>query len=231
MAEVHKDILEFLKNQKKVTVGFSTGKDSVAVTTILINAGIEVIPYFFYHIPDLDFVEENIRLYEKTFGFEVIRMPHPMLYDYLRHQDFQPPKMIDYLSEIEFPKMHFSDLVDIHLASIGDSNKYYDAVGERAAESFNRRMVFKTRGFINEAEKKFYPIADWKKDDVLSYLKKNNIPLTKDYGIWNRSFDGLKYQFLFGVKKNYPNDWKKILEYFPLIELELFRYEANLKYF
>lgn len=228
---VNKEVLDFLKTQEKVTVGFSTGKDSVAVTTVLRNADVEVLPFFFYHVPDLDFVEENIRMYEKIFGFEVVRMPHPMLYDYLRHQDFQPPKMIDYLSEIEFPKMHFSDLIDIQLSHVGDENEYYDAVGMRAAECFNRRMVFKQQGFFNHVERKVYPIADWKKSDVLSYLKKNNIPLTKDYGIWDRSFDGLKYQFLFGVKKHYPNDWKKICEYFPLIELELFRYEQNKKYF
>lgn len=64
----------------------------------------------------------------------------------------------------------------------------------------------------------------------MNYIDKNNLPQTDDYKIWNRSFDGMKYQFLFGVKENYPDDWQTILEYFPLTELELKRYEFNRQY-
>lgn len=92
-------------------------------------------------------------------------------------------------------------------------------------------MVFKKQGFINHNTKKISLIADWTTKDVLDFLHEENIPLTPDYKIWNRSFDGLKYQFLFGVKENYPKDWQTIKEYFPLIELELFRYTQNKKYY
>ena len=100
----------------------------------------------------------------------------------------------------------------------------------RACESFNRRMVFKKQGAINHKEKKISLIADWTKADVENYLKENKIPISDDYKIWNRSFDGLKYQFLFGVKENYPDDYERIKEFFPLIDLELRRYEFNQKY-
>jgi predicted phosphoadenosine phosphosulfate sulfurtransferase len=118
-----------------------------------------------------------------------------------------------------------------HLQNIGDNSKYFDVVGMRAAESFNRRKFFEKRKGIDQDGFKIYPIYDWKKGDVLQFLADNKIPLSDDYAIWNRSYDGMKYQFLFGVKKNYPNDWNRLLEYFPLLELELFRYEQNRKYF
>lgn len=231
MKELDHQVISLLKQEKKVTLGFSTGKDSLACAVLLKKLNIDFIPFFFYHCPELEFVENNIKMYEDLLQMKVIRLPHPMLYDYLRHQDFQPPSMINCLEDYGFVKAHFEDLINIFLDSIGDSNNYYDVVGQRASESFNRRMVFKKQGFINYNKKKISLIADWTTKDVMQFLKDENIPLTPDYKIWNRSFDGLKYQFLFGVKENYPNDWQVLKEYFPLIELELFRYEQNKKYY
>jgi 3'-phosphoadenosine 5'-phosphosulfate sulfotransferase (PAPS reductase)/FAD synthetase len=228
---IHPEVVDFLSTQKHVTLGFSTGKDSVCTALILKELGVKFTPFFFYHIPDLEFVERNVAMYEKIFDTQIIRMPHPMLYDYLRHQDFQAPKATYYLDEMDFPKLTFEKLIDAHLESIGDPGGHYDAVGMRASESLNRRLVFKKQGFINHEHKKVYPICDWNAKDVLAYLKSKGVPLTEDYRIWNRSFDGLKYQFLFGVKQNYPKDWQTIKEYFPLIDLELFRYEKNIQYF
>jgi hypothetical protein len=231
MKDINSEVLELIQKEKKVTLGFSTGKDSLACAVLLKKLNIEFIPFFFYHCPDLEFVERNIRMYEDLLQMEVVRMPHPMLYDYLRHQDFQPPEMIYYLEDCGLVHASFEDMVDIYLDSIGDERNYYDIVGQRASESFNRRMVFKKQGFINHHTKKVSLIADWTTKEVIEFLHEENIPLTPDYKIWNRSFDGLKYQFLFGVKEHYPKDWQTIKEYFPLIELELFRYTQNQKYY
>jgi len=229
--KVDADIVKELMEQDIVTLGFSTGKDSLACALILQELNVKFIPFFFYHIPDLQFVERNIKMYEDKLGVEVVRMPHPMLYDYIRHQDFQPPQMIDYLGSIDFPKMTFPDLVNIHMQSIGYEYQVYDVVGMRAAESFNRRKVFEKMGSgIDRKNDKIYPIWNWNNEDIKKYVASKGFELTQDYDIWRRSFDGLKYQFLFGVKKRYPEDWQTIKEYFPLIELELFRYEQNKKY-
>jgi hypothetical protein len=225
------DIQKCLKSQKKVTLGFSTGKDSLACAVILRNLNIEYIPIYFYQCPELEFIENNIKMYEKLLGIKVVRLPHPMLYDYLRHQDFQPPKMIQFLVDQRLPHLSFEDLIFVYLDSIGEKTDYFDVVGMRSSESFNRRKFFEKYGGINEKDKKIYPIYDWKKQDIYEFLKLNHIPLTDDYKIWNRSYDGMKYQFIFGLKKHYPNDYKTLCEYFPLIETELFRYEQNKKYF
>lgn len=223
------DIQNFLKEQNKVTLGFSTGKDSLACAIVCRNLDIDYIPLFFYHVPDLDFVNENIRMYEKHLNIKIKQLPHPLLYDSLRHQNFQPPDTIKWMPN--FMNMDFNDLIDIYLADIGDDNIYYDVVGARANESFNRRMVFRKYGSIHEHSKKVYPIHNWSAKDVYNFIVENKIPFSTDYNTWNRSFDGIRYTFLHGLKKDYPNDYKKIQEYFPLIDLELFRYENNKKYF
>lgn len=231
MKELNKEVLELIRKEGKVTLGFSAGKDSLTCAVILKKLGIEFIPFFFYHCPELEFVEDNLKMYEDLLKIEIIRMPHPMLYDYLRHQDFQPPNMIYHLEEHGLVKATFEDMMNIYFLHANDKKNYYDVIGERAGESFNRRMVFRKKGFIDREKHKIKLICDWKTSEVLSFLKSEKIPLTDDYNIWNRSFDGLKYQFLFGVKETYPNDWQTLKEYFPLIELELFRYTQNQKYY
>ena len=225
-------IIDELKKESMVTLGFSTGKDSLACALILQELNIKFIPFFFYHIPELEFVERNIKMYEDKLGIEVVRLPHPMLYDYIRHQDFQDPKMINYMASYEFPHLSFEELIAYYLDNEGIEPDLYDVVGMRAAESFNRRKVFEkfTIKGIDKKKLKIYPIWNWKTDDVKGYIESKGVKLTPDYNIWRRSFDGLKYQFLYGVKKNYPLDWQKIKEYFPLIEIELYRYEQNRKH-
>lgn len=228
---VDADIIEALQAEERVTLGFSTGKDSLACALILQELKVPFIPYFFFHIPDLQFVERNIKMYEDKLGMEVIRLPHPMLYDYIRHQDFQTPRMLEYMASFDFPHLSFGELVQYHLNSIGIEDELYDIVGMRAAESFNRRQVFKKMGTaIDDKNMKIYPIWNWKNEDVKGYIESKGVKLTPDYDIWRRSFDGLKYQFLFGVKDRYPEDWQLIKEYFPLIEIELYRYEQNRKH-
>lgn len=228
---VSENIVSFLKIQPRVTVGFSLGKDSLCCATILRNLKVEYIPIYFYIVPDLEFIEKTIILYEKLLNIKIIRLPHPMMYDFLRHQDFQYPKMIDYLEAANLPKLTFEQLTNCYLESIGEEN-LFDVVGMRACESFNRRKYFqKYSTGIRHDERKIFPIFNWSKGDVLKYLSVNKIPLSDDYKIWNRSYDGMKYQFLIGVKNHYPEDYKKIMEYFPLLDVEIFRYEQNKKYF
>lgn len=226
-----KGVIKFLESQDLVTLGFSTGKDSLACALLLKELGVKFIPFFFYHIPDLHFVNQNLKKYEDFFKMEIIQLPHPMLYDYLRHQDFMPPKMIEELADYEFPVLSFEDMISAWLEDNNIDKDPYDIVGMRADESFNRRMIFRKQGFYNHEKKKVYPISLWRKKDVMTYITASGTSVTEDYKIWNRSFDGLKYQFLFGVKQHYPDDFQTIKEYFPLIELELFRYEQNKKYF
>lgn len=231
--KVPQNVADELVKQELVTLGFSTGKDSLACALICQELGVKFVPFFFYHIPDLQFVERNIKMYEDKLGIKVIQLPHPMLYDYIRHQDFQSPKMIKFMGSHDFPHLSFEELIDYYMQNNGNEPPYYDVVGMRAAESFNRRKVFEKmlEPGIDRKKMKLYPIHDWKTEDVKNYIHSKGLSLTPDYDIWRRSFDGLKYQYLFGVKKRYPEDWKTIKEYFPLIELELFRYEKNISYF
>lgn len=47
--------------------------------------------------------------------------------------------------------------------------------------------------------------------------------LPVDYKLFGRTFDGIDYRFLKPIKENFPRDYEKIITWFPLAELELFR--------
>lgn len=228
---VDQNLLDLLSQQHAVTVGFSCGKDSLCVTKICLDLGLKVYPFYFYHVPDLEFVNDQIKRYEDLFGFKIVQMPHPMLYDSIRRQDFASYRLAVWLNSFDWVHLTFEEMVRAYLYDCGVENagELYDAVGMRASESFNRRKVFEKYGPIQQrhGQHKIFPIWNWKKKDVLDYLQSKRIPLTNDYNIWDRSWDGIKYQFLRGVKTNYPKDYQTITEYFELIESELLRYEFN----
>jgi len=101
----------------------------------------------------------------------------------------------------------------------------WTAVGIRAFDSVNRYGSIRMYGAHNETLRTFYPIYDYKIDDLVSLLRTGNVRLPADYKVWGKSFDGLDYRFIAGVKKHYPADYQKIRNFFPIIDVEILRYE------
>jgi hypothetical protein len=105
----------------------------------------------------------------------------------------------------------------------------YKAIGIRANDSITRRYSIKTFGALNDKKQTFYPIYDWSNDDLRKCLKENDCKLPIDYELFGRSFDSLQYQFIKPLQQYLPEDFERIKEIFPLIELEILRYEENEK--
>jgi hypothetical protein len=215
---------------RKATIGFSTGKDSVVGLDMLIKAGIEPLPVYFYCVPYLQFVEKNINMYEKHFGIKIVRLPHPMLYCYINHLDWQPYDRAKTLSKNACGKYSFKELTDIYLMLTKTKGFEYDCNCMKMADSLNRRLLMRKLPDIDNEKKIIYLTKYLTDSDCFSYIEQNNLPLTDDYKIWGRSWDGLKYDYMLGVKKYYPEDYELIKEYFPLIDAEIMRYKLVKKY-
>jgi Phosphoadenosine phosphosulfate reductase family len=236
MKQVEKKILDELAKHEMVTLGFSMGKDSVACMKLCQEAGVKKIyAMYFYDIPFLAFIEDQKKMYEDLFKQEIVMLPHRSIYHYMAGGDWQPIYMAAWFNSIDWPVLTYEDIVQSYLESVGIENPEAvpDVVGVRGAESFNRRKVFEKFGPIKmtNGTLKINMIYDWKKADVLEYLADRKIPLTDDYKIWNRSWDGLNYQWSIGMKKHRPKDWERMKEMFPLLESEIRRYEFNQKYY
>ncbi len=208
-----------------VLLAFSRGKDSLAAWLALRDAGVEVRPFHLYLVPGLEFVDESLADYERYFGVTIPQLPHPSLFRWLNNLTFQVPERIRIIEAAQLPE---PDYVDVSRMLC---EQYYDldpkvtftADGIRAADSPNRRTAIKGHGAVREHVIKVSPVWDWRIKHVRAALAEHKCPLPIDYEWFNRTFDGLDLRFLEPIKNNAPADYDRILEWFPLADLELFR--------
>ncbi|MGW5741568.1 hypothetical protein [Amycolatopsis sp. NPDC003861] len=218
---------EFARRGRPVLLAFSRGKDSLAAWLALRDAGVEVRPFHLYLVPGLEFVDESLADYEKFFGVTIPQLPHPSLFRWLNNLTFQVPERRLIIEAAQLPE---PDYVEISRALC---TEYYDldpavtftADGIRAADSPNRRTAIKGHGPVREHVMKVSPVWDWRVRHVRAALADNRCPLPIDYEWFNRSFDGLDFRFLDPIRRNAPADYARILDWFPLADLEMFRAE------
>ncbi len=213
------------EHQSETLLAFSTGKDAIAAWLAIRDNFESVHPYYLYLVPGLEFVEESLAYYEQFFGEKIVRLPHPSLHRWLNNYTFQPPERCLVIDQAGLPNheyMHVHSAI-CDLRSLPDDMLVADGV--RAADSPMRRVAIKTHGPITWSQKKYHPVWDWKKADLIDCFKRNNVRLPIDYRLFGRTFDGLDLRFILPLKKHRPADYKRVLEWFPLAELEVFRWE------
>ena len=219
--------IDFVANrQKKTLLAFSCGKDAVAAWLAIRDRFDEVIPYYLYLVPHLEFVDESIDYYERFFGVKITQLPHTSVNRMLNNLVFQPPQNCRVIEDAMMPEY---DYVNVQQAMCDRFNLPADTLvadGVRAADSPMRRIAINTHGSINFNQLKYHPVWDWKKADLIDCFRKHNVKLAKDYKIFGRSFDGLDLRFLYLIKQHFPRDYQKILELYPLADLEIFRWEC-----
>lgn len=208
-----------------VLLSFSCGKDSIITWLAIKDHFKKIVPYFLYVVPDLEFVEKAIRYYEDLLGTRIYRMPHPALNRLLINNVYMPPERLDVVDAMRLKELDYADIRDAVAASEGLPKGTFDAKGVRAADSMMRRTHFKMRGGINWTKNYFYPVWDWKKAELVGRMRDAKIKVPVDYRLFGRSFDGIDFRFLYPIKQNFPEDYARILEWFPLAELEIKRYE------
>lgn len=211
---------------KKVLLSFSLGKDSIGAWIEMRRYYDEIVPFYLYLVPGLEFVEESIAYYEKVFGTHIIQLPQPSLYGMMSNLVFSSPPIGDLYLNSDIPSFTYEDLRTL-LAEALDWNpgSTWYATGVRANDSLNRWGAIKRFGAIYEKTHKFFPIYDWNKKRLYDEIKASGIKLPVDYRMFGRSFDGIDYRFLVKIKKYYPRDYEKILTLFPFADMEIYRRE------
>ena len=222
--------LENLSSKEKtrnIPVWFSMGKDSLCVVQKLKEWGFNPVLFWYCVFPDLDFQSASLDFYETFFDTKIHRLLGPSIYKFHWAGTYMTHDYLPVLNNLNSPNLDFTDLQDYVIEDYQkDMNLMsYNAIGLRAADSFNRRKVFEKFGYFNHNLQKAYPIIEYKIDDIKDTLLKNNISLPIDYRIWGRTFDGMHYYFLKGLKDNFPQDYEKVLFYCPLAEMEILRIE------
>jgi 3'-phosphoadenosine 5'-phosphosulfate sulfotransferase (PAPS reductase)/FAD synthetase len=214
---------------RPVLVAFSCGKDSLAATLALMDAGVEVILAHMYLIPGrepgttLDFVEESLAYMERAYGQRIHRYPHPSLWRWLNNLVFQPPERCAIIEAAHMPTYTYEQLWKAIREDLGLPADTWVADGVRAADSIQRRASLTKHGVMKHSSHKVSPVADWLKGEVMDRIKAAGVELPVDYDWFGRSFDGIDHRFLEPISRNAPDDYERILDWFPLADLELMR--------
>lgn len=208
-----------------ILLGFSRGKDSIAAWIKLRDSGLfkRIIPVFMYLIPDLKFEEESLQYFEDCFHTHIYRVPHTALYNMLANNIWQPPghlwRNADYMERLTCTVPELNTYIK---ESLGLPAGTLMANGVRAMDTPLRRMGIHRHGPFGADNVKI--IWNYSTKDVMDSLKRNNIELPIDYQLFGRSFDGINIQYLYPIYRHFPEDYKKICEWFPLAELEIMRF-------
>ncbi|MEV5710155.1 hypothetical protein [Actinoallomurus sp. NPDC052274] len=210
---------------KQVLLSFSRGKDSLAAWLALRDAGAHVIPYHLHLVPGLEFVRRSLEYYTEWFELDepILDLPHPSLYRWLVNLTFQVPERAAIIEAANLPQYTYEELNDLVRQHFKLPHETWVCDGVRAADSPNRRMALKAHGPVNATLRTQKVVWDWRKAHVMGAIEDAGVALPPDYDWFGRSFDGLDLRFLEPLKANAPDDYERILSWFPLAELEFAR--------
>lgn len=210
---------------RPVLLAFSGGKDSLAAWLALRDSGVRVVPYSMYYVPGLRFVEDAMSGWEEFFGQRIHRYPHASLYRWLNNLVFQAPEFCATIEAARLPSPSYEQIVSLIREDLQLPPDTWVADGVRAADSIVRRTGFVTNGVRKPRHLKVSVVWDWRKAHVTQRIAEEGVTLPVDYDWFGRSFDGMDYRFLKPLSEHAPDDYQRILDWFPLADLELFRRE------
>lgn len=208
-----------IKTQASVTdsviVGFSGGKDSIVTLDLCFRYFKRVVPFFMYLVPNLEFQERMLQRYEDKYNTEIIRLPHFEVSEFLKYGSFT--------------RMDWN----VDVVGINDTYEYlrqqtgihWIAAGERCADSIVRNAMIKKSGSIDYQRGRFYPLAYWKKNEVLQYIKQKRLYLSPEQRKIGFSFRSLAGCELAVIKEMFPDDFEKILRVYPFAGAAVERFE------
>lgn len=220
---------ELTKSIAKITgdtciLMFSLGKESICCYYQLKKHFKNVVLVYQYLHPDLSFINTSIDYFERKFEQKIHKMPHVGLFKQINGYLFQPPKMAETVYKMGLPAHNYLEYYNCLREDL-ELPKAFIALGVRVNDSPIRRMSIKTHGAINKKNKSFYPIYDWNNEQLKECLRDNEVQLPVDYELWGKSFDGVDYRFIKPLRDRFPEDYEKLKDIFPLLDIETLRYE------
>lgn len=205
-------------------VSFSGGKDSLVVMDLACKVFKHVEAFHWFMVPGLRYIEEQMMAAKRRWGVDVVQIPHWDLINALREGVFCDAH--DVLFEVE--PMTLRDGYAYALETFGarlilNGMKECDGMQRKMFFSRIERHIGTANGAVWECIKS--PIRKWHKRDVLDYLEANGIqPPRTPSGVVSFGV-GLTHQSLTWLHDEYPDDYKKLLKWFPYAEAVLKRRE------
>ena len=173
---------------------------------LMANRPPSMIVVHLYYVQGLTYHEEIIKYHEERYGIEIKRHVHPDVAQLLRgnRKRISPTQAENYLRE--------------------RYELQFVAYGYRKDESLERRgMLAHLEDGIDWKFKRCYPLIDWSQKHVDLYVKKHRLKLSPEYAWGWRDINSFKGDGIIWIKENYPADYQRIVQRFPMVEGEYLR--------
>lgn len=194
-------------------ISYSGGKDSLAVLDLCSKTFEKIICFYMYLVPGLECIEWQLDYARTRYGVSILQYPHWILMRNMHAGIYFP-------NHYKYDNLPLLELKDIYKIVQQDTGINLIATGAKSGDSLWRKYN------LHNADKKYknviFPIVEWNKFDVLAYLKMHNIPIP-DTSAGNATGIDLTSVSLLWLHDTYPEDFKKLCNYFPYAEAVVWR--------
>ena len=205
--------LDVLKKTRErsdsILVAFSGGKDSCTVVDLCMRVFDRVEGFYMYLVPGMQVVEDLLKVGRERWNLKIHMYPHWLIKRYIEEGMY----CFNHHRYDDLPEW---TLHDVFAAASQDTGIPIVATGAKDSDSATRRRILSLQKWSPEKGNVVYPIQTWKKHDVLGYLKAHDIPLPSTRNRQSTYGAELSTVELLYLHDNYPEDWPKMLRYFPL---------------
>jgi sulfate adenylyltransferase subunit 2 len=201
---------------------YSCGKDSIMLLDLMAPHFKKISLCFMYFVKGLNHCDRYLEFSKSKYGnVDVIQVPHFSLTNVRKEGVFCNPE----------PKTKILKLSDIDQYARQKTGADWSFYGMKKSDGLNRRLMLNGYGEIpvNTGTQKAYPIADFKNQDVLRYIKTNKLPTPVVYGQKQSNSVGFNIECLLWMQKNEPKDLETFFQRFPKAKQILFEHEYKEK--
>lgn len=212
--ETAKSALERARSiSDSVLVAYSDGKDSRVVMDMAIRYFTRVEAFYMWFVPDLEYINEGLKAAEKRWHVKIHQFPHWSSITAMKNGVYCNP----WWGRDDVPDIKLADIYSYAMIETGIP---LILTGAKKADSGWRRRFMKN---TQHWDRIMYPLADWTKFDVLSYLKGRGIALPDNSAGGVASGVGLVPHELYWIYDHHPADFYRLAKYFPYIEALIWR--------
>ena len=208
------------KTNKVILFHSMSGKDSIALLHLLYPHFDQITCVFMYVVKDLEHIARYMHYINKKYPkARIIQIPHFALFSYIK---------TGHLGHKQNEKQRLYNLSDLTDNIREKTNIEWAFFGFKQSDSMNRRVMLRTyqEQAINEKNKKVYPLSTYKNNDIIEYIKAEKLITPEKYGNSQSSGTDINdLNYLLFLRNHFPNDLKKVIIEFPLVERKLYEYD------
>lgn len=208
------------KTNKVILFHSMSGKDSIALLHLLYPHFEQITCVFMYVVKDLEHITYYMHYINKKYPkARIIQIPHFSVFSYIK---------TGHLGHRQNEKQRLYNLSDLTDNIREKTNIEWAFFGFKQSDSMNRRVMLRTYQdeAINEKNKKVYPLSTYKNNDIIEYIKAEKLITPEKYGNSQSSGTDINdLNYLLFLRNHFPNDLKKVIAEFPLVERKLYEYD------